>query len=303
MSEGLTPDDIQFLGTRHTKSFKAGRGTESPEYPGITEGGVELAQTRARAILEHIKSAPEGTVFFLAGASELVRSKSTLRVYGDELEKLITEDDALDIEVIGEDEVVSTGASIGESVRSTAESVRTHPDEKVVVVAPLAMAGFGVRGVWTDAEGKMPYYSEIQKRAGNNDDEAIKFWLENFRNEGGVLQVGEDSIHGPDPRAVAENQLKSIRRLHEFTRKYIGDRPTEIVFVGHAVNLDALAVYLADGGQMRPETFESFGGTMRETETISLGIQEDSVTFTYGDRFQKVIDNQDDTQSNSEASE
>ena len=137
----------------------------------------------------------------------------------------------------------------------------------------------------------MDYYNELQKVCGNNDNKAIRYWLQNFKDEGGTLQVDGRTVKGPDPKEVAESQIESIRRLRTFVTKHISDRNVEIVSVGHAFNLDALAVDLADNGEMAPETFDRIGGMIKETEMLSISADnENTATFSYGDRFQKTID-------------
>lgn len=277
--------------TRHTLSFKKDRGmTESSEYLGITEAGVELAREKAKIILKHIKEKPAGTIFFLSGSSELARSKSTLRVYGDELKKLVDEEGVDDVYVISEDDVIRSGEGFGERTRAIVEEIKAQGNNKIAIVSPLSMTGFGVKGVWSDGEGNMDYYNELQKICGNNDDKAIRYWLENFKSEGGVLQVDGKTVLGPDPKVVAESQIESIRRLRDFVAKHISNRNVEIGSVGHAFNLDALAVDLADNGEMAPETFDQIGGMIGETEMLSISADdEDTATFSYGDRFQKTI--------------
>lgn len=295
MREGLenyTPDTgVNFIATRHTS-----RKDDSPmseEYDGITEKGVEMAREKANSIYEHIQSSPEGTVVFMSGISELPRSEATMQVYVDQLKKLIEQKGSDDIVVINENEIEKE-TGITKKTEMIARQIGSLNGKKVVVMAPLAMSGFGVKGVWSDKDGNTPYYDALQEQGGGGDNEAVLLWLNNFKNGINTMQTTDGVIEGPNPLDVAKEQLRSIARLKEFASRYIGNRPLEIGSVGHAVNLDALAVYLADNGQMKPETFEALQGSIGLTEMISLTANPDgTTTFSYGDRFQKELNNQD----------
>ena len=132
--------------TRHSvkpKKDKPG-GSESVEYPGISESGVELAKERAGEILSMLESMQDGSIMFIGGSSELIRTKSTARVYGDEAKKIVSEEDREDILVVTEKDLVGEKKAL----RKVIEIINANKDKKVLVDFPLAIKQFGLNGTF-----------------------------------------------------------------------------------------------------------------------------------------------------------
>lgn len=53
--------------------------------------GVELAKQRAREILKSLEQSENGTIMFIGGISEAVRTKSTTLICGKEMQDAISE--------------------------------------------------------------------------------------------------------------------------------------------------------------------------------------------------------------------
>ena len=88
---------------------------------------------------------------------------------------------------------------------------------------------------------------------------------------------------GPNPKEVAEQQLAGIERLREFAKKYISNRPLVIGSVGHSFNLDAVAVYLANNGEVNKESFEQMKAKMiGETKMIKISERDGKQVLEYG---------------------
>ena len=99
-----------------------------------------------------------------------------------------------------------------------------------------------------------------------------------FENRG---RIGD--LVGPNPKEVAEEQMKGIARLREFAKKHFSDRPLIIGSVGHSWNLDALAVYLANDGEISKELFEKMNSTLIEDAgMIKIENKNGSQILKYG---------------------
>jgi len=269
-----------FFGSRHSIKPK-GEDVESTEYPGISEKGVELAKERAKTILEMMEKAKEGTVMALLGASDVVRTKSTAELFGDELEKLIKEQGLDEVEVLTRKEITEMMKE-GEMgykrlIETIVSRIEESPDKKFIVDAPLWLKEFDM-APWTDDEGGYSEYSKAILEKHNNDIyAALKDWIEN-KGKFGDLQ-------GPDPNEIAENHLKGINRLRDFVSKHLPGRPFSVGAVGHSWNLDALAVYLANNGEVNLEGLEKTGVEgIKETESMQIDIGEDKAVFKYRDK-------------------
>jgi len=248
MSEKTTPE---FIGTRH--SIKPGCGEKSAEgFFGLSEKGVELARARARELLERLQQAEDGTVFAFMGATEMERTKATIRVYEDEIRRIVTEDNIHDIDVFGESEYDHT-QSIGDNVRNITAELASRADRKAFISFPLQMNEFKLKDRWQNPD--QSWASEYAQKifAENDYDNArvVEAWLQN--------QGHLDGLEGPNPQVVAEEQFAGIDRIKDFVGKLLPDRPVVVGFVGHTPNLEALNVYLQNGGRVDVEGFEKTG--------------------------------------------
>ena len=261
----------EFFTTRHSIKPK-GEDLPSDQYEGISESGVELAQERTEDILKMIDQAEAGTVMVIGGASESARTGSTARVYGDRAKEIITETEREDLIVITAEDIEEENG-YSNKVRKIRELVEANPDKKVIIDIPLFLSGFAMDR-WMDEDGNFgPYTLDLLERHGKDMDGAVEEWIAT----GGKM----GDLEGPDPQAVAEEHLESIEKLNSFVKKHIPDRPIIIGSVGHSWNLDALAVYLANDGQVNTEGWKKVGARqIGETEPIKLI----NGKLVYGDR-------------------
>ena len=261
--------------SRHSIKPK-GEDLESSEFAGISEKGVELARGRAQEILKDSERLKNGTVMLLGGVSEMPRTKSTAIAYGREIKNLISEQKRNDIFVLLPEDIKEIEGYTNK-INFLVEQIKASPDKKIILDFPLFMKEFSFKDRWNDENGNLSKYAEkLLKRNENNEEEAMKDW---FDNQGRI-----DDLIGPNPKDIAEQQLTGIERLREFAKKYISDRPIVIGSVGHSWNLDAVAVYLANNGEINKESFEQMKAKMiGETKMIKLSKRDEKQVLEYGD--------------------
>jgi len=273
MSERFTPSE-SFV-TRHSIQPNRKAGEKSAEqYFGISEAGVELAKKRARGMLESIKQAEEGTVLAFIGASEADRTKATIRIYGDELARLVDDEGNEDIQVLTQDDIDSE-ARMAQNIQHFADIINSNPKKKFVIATPLYLKELKLQDRWQNPNGH--WASEYSKKIfedNNYDNQAVlEEWL---KNQGRL-----EGLVGPNPKTVAEEELAGLTRIKEFVAKFVPNRPIQTGFVGHTPNIEALAIYLANDGRVDTEGFEKIGGkSFSESEMIE--IKKDCVVLPSG---------------------
>lgn len=260
--------------TRHSIKPR-GEDLESSEFSGISEKGVDLAKERAEEILANLESQANGTVMLISGVSEMPRTKSTAMAYGQEIKNLI-ELQKIDNVIVFLPEDLENIDGYTNKVNFLVEQIKANPNKKIVLDFPLFIKEFSFKNRWADEKGNLSEYTkELLKRNGDDDEEAMKDW---FDNQGKI-----DSLVGPNPKEVAEQQLAGIERLREFAKKYIPDQRLVIGTVGHSWNLDAIAVYLANNGEINKESFEKMKAKMiGETEVIKISEKDGKQVLEYG---------------------
>lgn len=262
--------------TRHSIKPK-GEDKESVEFKGISEKGVEKAEERAKEILEDVKKAEKGTVMFLGGSSDMVRTKSTALVYGKKIKELILQEKIADVLVFLPEDLEKIDG-FNNKVNFLSEQIENNPDKKIIVDIPLFLKEFSLQKGWVEKDGSLtPYTKELLKRNNNNEEEAMKDW---FQNKG---KIGE--LNGPDPKETAKEHLIGLERLRNFAKKYIKNRLFDIGVVGHSWTLDAVAMYLIDNGEISKEKFESLKAKMiGETKRVRITQDEEGKELLeYGD--------------------
>lgn len=281
----------KFFITRHSKKPK-GEDVESSEYSGISEKGVELAKERAKEIESFLEKENTGTVMFIGGSSDAIRTKSTGEVYGDAIKEL-SEAKKEDLLVITKGEIESRGAPEGYSkvIEQIVEQIKANPDKKIVIDYPLFLKELSPKR-WFDEKGNLSQYaSRLLERNNNNEYEMTKDWIKT----GGTLE----GLRGPDPTEVAEGYKLALLRLQKFARRFIKDRHLTIGVVGHSVDLDAFATYLANG-KVDVEGFEKVtqGQLIKETEMATITIESDKITLSYRNQDYTFEDNESEESNN-----
>ncbi|MFH1956678.1 MAG: hypothetical protein ABIJ28_03465 [Patescibacteria group bacterium] len=263
--------------TRHSIRPKEG-DQESPDFEGVSEKGVELAKQRAREILESLEQSENGTIMFIGGTSEIVRTKSTAVIYGNEMRNIVSEQKRDDVLVFVPEDLENI-EGYSNKVDYLVKQITANPEKKIIIDFPLFIKEFSFVGDFTTEEGKWTQYTrEMLKRSGGDSERFLKDWLDNQ----GVI----GDLEGPNPKEIAEKQLAGLNRLREFVEKYISGRPLIIGSVGHSWSLDALAVYLANKGEVTAEAFDKMKAKMiGDTEMIKLTQKDGKQVLQYGELF------------------
>jgi len=266
---------------RHSVKPK-GEDLESPDYPGISDKGVELAKVRAKELLDNLEKSKEGTVMFISGASELVRTKSTALAIGNEIKNIVQQEEMEDVMVITpqdfEGEDMKEADSHRKKIDQLVSQIQANPKKRIIVDIPLFMKEFsGAQGLLDKQEKLTEYTKAIMKASDGNGKEAFKEWL---RDQGQF-----EGVQGPNPKQVAENQLAGIKRLREFAKKYIPERPLAVGSVGHSWHIDTAAIYLANNGEVNLPGWEKINGQiMGETRMVKIDEEKPGKpTLAYGD--------------------
>lgn len=195
--------------TRHSIKPK-GEDLESSEFSGISEKGVGLAKERAEEILANLEKQENGAVMLIGGVSEMPRTKSTAVAYGQEIKNIIELQKIDDVLVFLPEDLENIDGYTNK-VNFLIEQIKANPNKKIVLDIPLFIKEFSFKNRWADEEGNLSEYTkELLKRNNDDDEEAMKDW---FDNHGKI-----DSLVGPNPKEVAEQQLAGIERLRDFAK-------------------------------------------------------------------------------------
>lgn len=264
----------KFLVTRHSLEAEEW-GPESKEYPGLSEKGVELAQERAKEISEIIEKSDPGTIVFVSGISTRIRTRSTATIYGEALKETYKDrEDVLVFDKKDLEEKFRKGKGIKSTIEKIAKEIKENPDKKIVLTYPLFLRNF-LTDRWSDKQGNFnKVATKLLKRNNYDKDDVIRDWFKHRTNING--------LKAPDPKEVAKDYLEGLRRLKEFVKKQVPDRPIIIGAVGHGWDIDALVTYLANKGEISLEGFEKVRGKMvKETELAEIEVKEDKMKLYY----------------------
>lgn len=257
----------------------------SEDYPSLTENGVERARELARTqFTEMIDKADEGSIVFIGGSSEEERTKDTAAVIGETLGDHYEDSD--DVVVVTRSCVEELrGQARQQGERKVIDDVQAiideNPGRKVVVTYPLYLKELSLRPHQRKKETgeHTEYMKELLEQTDYDEERAAREW---FDNEGEIRR-DEKVLRVPSPQETAETHVQGINRVREFTRRFAGDRSVHVGVVAHGWQLDALAVYLANRGEVNREAFEEVTGgrAMEQPEAGSLEIREDRATFRF----------------------
>jgi len=261
--------------TRHSSRPKE-NDPESADFEGVSEKGVDLARQRAKEILDLLEQSEKGTIMFMGGTSEIERTKSTATIYGDEIRNIVSEEKRDDILVLLPKNLENI-EGYSNKMDFLVNQIVSNPEKKIVIDFPIFIKELSFVGDFTTEEGKwMPYTREMLKCSEGNSEKFLRDW---FDNQG---VIGD--LKGPNPKEIAEKQLAGLDRLREFAEKYTSGRPLIIGSVGHSWSLDALAVYLANNGEVTPEAFDNVKAKMiGETGMIRLIQKDGEQVLQYGE--------------------
>lgn len=256
---------------------------ESVEYPGITPEGVDVARFQAKNLLNFLEKAENGTILFLGGVSDQIRTRSTMRVFIDEIKEISQSKKEEDLILI-DDNFFNNIKGYSGKINSAVDLINANKDKKIIICFPLYLKEFSLgRNRWLDDKGNLTPYTEKLKADGKIDDinaleEWIRMWTDN-KNERRLT---------PNPMKIAKDHLEGISRLKKFVRQFLPNRPVMDVNVGHSWNLNVLAVYLLNGGRVDTKglqgLFKKIGKRMVSSgEIVRTEVRDGKSKLVFGD--------------------
>jgi len=256
----------------------------SSQYTSITKEGVRKAREMANSEFgEIVDNMDKNGILFIGGASEEIRTKETAEVIGDQLSKKYQDEKGIDI--FTKENINNLREQAKEEknkfINKIKKLIENHPDQKLVFTYPLFLKEFSLRPHHRDKKTgeHSDYIKTLLKKTGYDKEKALMEW---FKNKGKISDENKE-FKVPSPQKTAENHLLGIERLRSFAKKITNKRSIDIGLVGHAWQLDALAVYLANNGQVSAEAFKKYfkNKGIKQPEAGRISIEEDKAVFTY----------------------
>jgi hypothetical protein len=253
---------------RHTKYSNSPNVEQSKNFEGISQEGEDLARQKALELAKSIERLPANSVIFAGGVSNLVRTRSTMKVYVDVLSEYFK--DRQDVMFVSEEDIRDLSKESGPSktAKTITENVR-DAQVKIIIDLPLFIKQF------SDPNWRS-YFRKVNPMKPNID--VVRDWLK----DQGIID-GEQI--GPNPKQVAENYLEGQKRIKNFASKFFPNRPIITANVGHSAEIDAFLTYLANNGEVSFENFEKFGGNeIQETESALIrSLPDNKIQLQYRD--------------------
>lgn len=269
----------RYILSRHSRKPDK-ENPESQEYPGLSEPGVEQARKEKSAELKKIiDEAPARALIFIGATSELVRTHSTSRLYGEGLKELYQGDEDVivltkeDADRIRKGSLDKSAKSLSQGIEKLAVFVNSpkNKDKRIVVDYPLFIEQFSFLKRWNDA-----YYDYLEKKYGSDEAGFMKEWLFT-RGDSGI-----EGLRGPDPDKVAEEYLFGLERIKNFVGKYLEGRPFVATAVAHGYDLEAAIIKLIKG-EVTPESFEEIIGKdfLKTTEGADITVGKNKMKIHF----------------------
>lgn len=131
----------KFILSRHADKVTRGKKKEeSKKYFGITERGEQAARLKVRVLADKVETLPDGSVIILCGVSKAVRTRSTLKVYADELRKLFKDRNDIIFSTELPDE--KRGFKIGELKKISARMGKLNNVKAIIIEFPVRINEF-----------------------------------------------------------------------------------------------------------------------------------------------------------------
>jgi hypothetical protein len=279
--------------TRHSEKItKEKTSSESKRYKGLTDpGGVEKARKTAREQLKPmIDNLPPDAVIAILGASDLIRTKSTAEIYGDELKEIFAGDEKILVKTKSEIEGIKKPGI--NTIDELAKEINSNPNKKIILDYPMIIKEFSLSYLnrWMDKEGVYnDYCNKLIEITNGDDDAAFVEWVKSNGEFG--------NIKGPKPEEVAQSYKKGFERLRNFVAKQISDRPIYIGGTNHSWDLDAFVTYMTHG-KIDQESIKDIMGEkqeiIKETEPFYFKIEGNKITSNYrGKNYELSLNNEE----------
>lgn len=275
---GEANPEIMFSLHRHTKKEKD--PTKFAEgYPNISSEGEEIVRAKTADLLKIIEESERGSVIIYAGASDLLRTKSTSRVSFDEVKKGLANN--AEYMVMDESDINNVVSEQQDSARRILPKiVEANPNKKIILSYPLALKEFSLLQPEKGPNAQKPdwkvggnkelfteYLTELMKLADNDENKALRLWIE---NQGVITMPDGRVVKGPNPTEVAKEYVLALERLKKIATALFPDRPLVIQISSHSWDIDAFIAYATHEGQVTVETLDEIAkGTGGKATMIS----------------------------------
>lgn len=257
----------EFIFSRHAKKAtpETPEGELSEKYFGVTKEGEKETRARAKELADIVEKLPDKSIVVLSGVSRAERTRSTLKIYGDELRNIFKNREDI---VIPQKQIEEKEEGLRESLdnlKNVSEIMKTEKGRKKAIIQfPLWIKQFAASPEqW---EEWSVYFSTVEK-----GDSEISQWIKEKK--------------GPNPQKLAKDILTGIKRENNFFRKFFPENTMIFINVDHSGELDALFTYLANEGIVGKEGFEKIGRKeVEESEISQLSFLPDGkIEFKYRD--------------------
>lgn len=248
-------ENINFFASRH--SSRAFEASPNPEYPGLSEKGIELAREQAEKVVDIIIKSPQKSVVALCGISEAQRTRSTARIYTETAKEMV-ESQGLDCVNVDINDFEHFD-SITDKINNISEIGAEHPDSKIFFSWPLYIKQFMIGGDrWQNDDGTWAseYVESVFKDNNFDTDKVLNKVQEDF-------VAGKESA--PNTEVIAEEQLDGVARLHNFLGKVFPDRNIVVGIIGHSPNLEIMARHMIEGSSDKSDVVFPEAGIMEVT--------------------------------------
>lgn len=314
--------ETTFIPARHTaktKTEQEGSGESGNFYPGISPEGEKTVRERTRGeFLEAIENSAPGSVIIFGGATDIVRTRSTTRVSGNELKSLLADrpDEYLVIDEADIGRLVTDESPERSTLHSLKKLVEENKDKKVIIINPLYISELSMLsksvgrqkgketwkhpGAKTDEQESLKdrpkqqsevpegdwskYLTEVMKPAGGDMFKGTVEWV---KNNGEITLENGEVISGPSPIETAKEYVTALRRIEGVAKKLFPERPLVVEVTGHSWDIDVFIDYLAHGN-ITVEGVEEIAGGVEgkpgligdfEFPVIKIGKEGGSVTY------------------------
>jgi hypothetical protein len=250
----MEKNEENFYITRHSIKSEESE-VENHEYPGISPEGIEKGLEKSEEIKKMIDKLPPKSIFWFGGATEAIRTKSTIRLYGEGLKDLYKDNPNVVIITKKEiDQIIKEGqdGKISNKITNIINS-EENQNKKIIIDYPLFLKQFSFGKRWKIFMNleKSSYFRYLAEKYGSDEEKMFKEWIE---TKGKI-----NDIQGPDPERIAEEYMFGMKRLNKFAKKIISNRPINIGAVTHRWDLDAAILKLIKG-EVTTQVFEEISG-------------------------------------------
>ncbi|OGH64364.1 MAG: hypothetical protein A2821_03265 [Candidatus Magasanikbacteria bacterium RIFCSPHIGHO2_01_FULL_41_23] len=243
----------------------------------LSEVGIEQSKIKAQELLEEIKAAPDGSVFY-AMSSNVGRAIETRDVIESELITLAENEQG--IEFISVQDVEKIKQAKGDKTKKYV----------ITGLQPSTALGFNERTPSLSA------FLKFKKAYKNNEDLIGQTWAaksgeleklkEKIRQEIPDLDVSGINPKEFDetPEEAALKYIRLMKRMAEITEKYFPDHPWKGLQIGHNLSADFAALAMLDKN-ISVESIEELGGKFRQfLESAHFELKDGKIVAKYRDQ-------------------